>query len=321
MLATFFEGPEKKVELAVSADHGSLRALPDEHWHRVVAASKAQVLSKLSSAACDAYLLSESSLFVWEDHVTMITCGRTRLVDAVAEMLSFIPREKVALLIYERKNEHFPERQPTSFYEDAQQLTRWLPGRAFRFGTEHDHFVQLFYSTAPYVAEPTDTTLEVLMHGLHEDTAARFIGMNRSRDRSVAAQVGIDRILPGFDLDEYVFEPAGYSLNALKDELYYTIHVTPERMGSYVSFETNVDFRKDPNGLVQRVLEVFRPASFDVVAFSPSPGGDLGPMTVPGYRQKDHVVQDLAGYRVSYLHYFAPPRGPAAAFEIPLPPA
>ena len=78
---TFFEGPEKKLELAVT-DGVSLRAQGDEFWNRVVAASGAHVLSVLRGESCDAYLLSESSLFVFDGYLTMITCGQTRLVDA-----------------------------------------------------------------------------------------------------------------------------------------------------------------------------------------------------------------------------------------------
>ena len=62
----FFEGPEKKVELAVVDGHPSLRALGEAFWRGVVKAANADVLSVLSNAHLDAYLLSESSLFVYD---------------------------------------------------------------------------------------------------------------------------------------------------------------------------------------------------------------------------------------------------------------
>lgn len=47
-------------------------------------------------------------------------------------------------------------------------------------------------------------------------------------------------------------------MNALKDDTYYTIHITPESNCSYASFETNL--RADNyDKLIADVLHVFRP--------------------------------------------------------------
>ncbi len=297
---TYFEGPEKKVEIAVVGDHPPLRSMNPSWWHEVVAAAGAQVLSKLESDVCDAYLLSESSLFVWDDHLTLITCGQTRLVDAVAMVLRQIPPKQIASLIYERKNEHFPERQPTSFREDASRLATWLPGRALRFGEEHDHCVHVFHTTAEHLPRSDDTTLEVLMHGLPEDRLRCFRPGSTRVD-----PVDLGNLLPGFRVDEHAFTPAGYSLNALRDHEYYTIHVTPERIGSYVSFETNVDVRGDSQDLISRVLHIFRPRSVDIVAFTPAAGSSPG-FELPDYRIKDDVKGIAAGYEVRFLHCYRP---------------
>ena len=44
--------------------------------------------------------------------------------------------------------------------------------------------------------------------------------------------------------------------------------VTPEELGSYVSFETNHDFREDLEEVVMRVVNIFRPRSVAVVGTS-----------------------------------------------------
>jgi len=319
---SFFEGPEKKLELVVTPEAGSLRALGEQVWHRVVEAAGAQVLSILRGEQCDAYLLSESSLFVYDDWLAMITCGQTTLVDAFEEVLRHVPIENIAFLVYERKSEHYPQHQPTTFYEDARRLQTLIPGRAVRFGEEHGHFVQMFHSTRPYQAESSDPTLEILMHAIDREVAQRFdrevaqrfMG-GPSECGAMAAALGVDSILPGFTTSEHVFEPAGYSLNAVKGAEYYTIHVTPEAAGSYVSFETNHDFRGRLTELVAAIVERFQPQAFDVLTFLPD---DEARLSVNGYLLGDHVVDIVGGYRVSYFQYFVPPDGPRRPSQLPL---
>ena len=292
-----------------------LRSLGDEAWRRVVEAAGAQVLSVLRSEHSDAYLLSESSLFVFDDWFVLITCGRTTLVDAVPQILKSIPKESIAFLVYERKSEHFPQHQPTTFYDDARRLQTMLPGRALRFGDEDGRYVQMFHTSHPYTPEKNDPTLEVLMHAIDQDVAGQFATANAPEGTSLAVSSGITAILPGFTTSEHVFDPAGYSLNALKGEEYYAFHVTPQEAGSYVSFETNYDFRGHLSGLVGSIVRLFRPRSFDVVTFVPEAAPEL---SVGGYELGDQVVETLGGYRVSYLQYFAPSSATRSACELEL---
>ncbi len=312
---SFFEGPEKKLELVVTPGFRSLRSLGDEVWQRIAESAGATVLSVLRNEHCDGYLLSESSLFVFDDWFVMITCGQTKLVDAVEELLRLIPPEAIAFFVYERKNEHYPEHQPTTFYDDARRLQSMLPGRAVRFGDEHGHYIQMFHSTRPFTPETKDPTLELLMHAIDRDVADRFVASRAPAEAKMAESLGVDAILPGFVTSEHVFEPAGYSLNALKAAEYYTIHVTPEATGSYVSFETNYDFGTSPTALVGGLVELFQPRAFDVLTFLP----DAQPtLSVPGYLLGDHVADTLGGYRVSYFQYFVPTTSARPPFELAL---
>ncbi len=311
---SFFEGPEKKLELVVTPAHGSLRGLGESVWREIVRAAGAQILTTLRNEACDAYLLSESSLFVYDDWFVMITCGQTTLIDAFEEFLRHVPAEAIAFMVYERKNEHYPEHQPTTFYDDARRLQSLVRGRAIRFGDEHGHYVQMFHTTRPFVPESSDPTLEVLMHAIDSDVAQRFIG-GPEECGAMASALGVDSLFPGFTTSEHVFEPAGYSLNALSGSEYYTIHVTPESMGSYVSFETNHDFRGKLTELVGSIVELFQPRAFDVLAFLP---GETANLSAKGYLLGDHVVDSLGGYHVSYFQYFVPTDGPRRPSQLSL---
>jgi S-adenosylmethionine decarboxylase len=313
MVYSFFEGPEKKLELVVTPPTPALRGLGRDRWEAIVQAARATVLSTISSDSFDAYLLSESSLFVFDDHVTMITCGRTQLVDAALALVDEVGRDNVALLVYERKNEHFPERQPSTFIEDARRLDAVIPGTAHRFGTEHDHRIEMFVSATDYRPDTGDVTLEVLMHGLDAGAAEAFA--HGPASARTAGVLGLDRLLDGFEVDEHAFDPAGYSLNAVRDAHYYTIHVTPEAEGSYASFETNWDFSADPAPLVGKVIDAFTPESFDVLSFVP--GGRPLSVEVPGYTRRKHVAAVLAGYQITFVSMFAP-RDLEAPFDLSL---
>lgn len=306
----YFEGPEKKIELAVSRRAASLRARGEETWRRVVKKAGAHVVSKISNDVCDAFLLSESSLFVFDRRVIMITCGRTTLVPAVMEMIDLIGLDRVELLVYERKNEHFPAYQPSSFYDDARSLKERIPGRAFRFGDEDEHHVFLFHLENQFKPAPEDMTLEILMHGIRDGLSRVFSRKSRSDGKLETVR----NLFPGFLLDEHFFDPEGYSLNAINGQDYFTLHVTPQEQGSYVSFETNRCGGEDVDQAVRLLLEVFAPQSFDVVFFDP--GGMMIPVQ-SGYLLRKQVVKQLdCGYSVFFLHFFRPQSGLGDAVEL-----
>lgn len=311
-LSEVFEGTEKKVELAVVDGAPSLRSGGKERWNRVVRAARVEVLSVRSNEYFDSYLLSESSLFVFDNFVTMITCGRAPLVNAVLAMGEFIDASSVAVLMYERKNENFPLTQLTQFRDDAKQLNEWIGGRALRFGAEHEHAIRLFHTTTEHLPDADDTTLEILMHAIEpadEDTFRKGGNLRWLTD-------GLNKLLPGFDTDDHVFDPAGYSLNAMRGRYYYTLHVTPERVGSYVSFETNLDFRDRLEELVFGITKLFSPESFDVMTFSPQ--RQLVQLEVPGYNVRRRVTEQAAGYHVNFTHFFLAGEKVSQALELVL---
>lgn len=90
---------EKKLYVSLRAGHAPLRGLGHAFWERVVGAAGARVISRLSNDSCDAYLLSESSLFVHDDRALLITCGTTPLSAAADAIRVEVPPEHLATLI------------------------------------------------------------------------------------------------------------------------------------------------------------------------------------------------------------------------------
>jgi len=311
-VAQLFEGTEKKVELVLSPGNPSLRSHDARFWNGVCEAAGARILFRQCGDRCDAYLLSESSLFVYDDKMIMITCGRTRLVAAVEAVLRVVPASAVEFLVYERKNESFPHAQPTSFFDDVRCLRRYFTGTALRFGDADDHHIHLFTLDRKHAPDAGEITLELLMHGIDERIAELF----RPGDdvAEVRRQSGLDRLLPGFAINDHLFEPSGYSLNGLCGEAYWTLHVTPQPAGSYVSFETNYRDRDQLHAGVDRLLDLFRPRSFDWLLFDLDDTLHLAPS---GYRLRDLFSTRLTcGYRVDFATHDRPPSGARLPAEL-----
>jgi len=309
-----FEGPEKKVEVVISSEIPSLRSYKDL-WPKIVDASGAKILSSTSTEFLDAYLLSESSLFVYDHRFVMITCGTTRLVNSTLKFLDTFSIDHINSLIYERKNEIFPHSQPTGFIDDAITLKKHIPGKAFRFGPEDGNHVSIFHMDRYYNPGKDDVTLEILMHGINSEVFNFFSSDSKSAEE-IRKKTLLDSIYPGFHIHDHIFKPSGYSINSIKEKYYYTIHVTPQKIGSYISFETNLLPQQDSISVCQKVLETFKPASFVIVLFQDErfPG-----LKNSDYSLKNEVCQKLeCGYNIQYSHYFKPQDCVQSATELPL---
>jgi S-adenosylmethionine decarboxylase len=294
-----FEGPEKKLEILTAAPFPSLRTLGDEFWQSVVERAGARIISGVSTDACDAHLLSESSLFVCDRRAVMITCGKTTLIQSALELVERIPDADLASLIYERKNENFPELQQTNFEEDVARLTARVAGTSLIIGDPSADHVALFHLDRQFEPDSGDATLEVLMYDLEPRVSRLFTA--ESTTRELRDRIGLEAMFPGFLFDDHLFDPTGYSFNGVKGEYYSTLHVTPQRRGSYTSFETN--YRLDGaevRDVVSQVISFFQPARSDVLLFQ-SP---LDLRGLPdGFRATPARSMRLGcGYKVAYSH-------------------
>lgn len=293
-----FEGAEKKCEVMVRPDL-DLRSLPSDFWTALVAACDAEILSTIQNEHCDAYLLSESSLFVWPHRLLLITCGRTRLARSVHFLLDRLGESSIEYLLYQRKNEYYSHLQHTSFEEDVAELHARVPGTGLLLGSRDSHYTQVFHIDAVHRAPEDDRTCELLMHHLSAEASAALTRPGLSAE-AIRAFLRLDDILPGAILDDFVFDPFGYSLNALRGEDYLTVHITPERDGSYVSLETSLDLAP----ILPIPLQVLGPRSFDLVLYNPLDVEALLARIPHGYtpvcRQSSRLP---SAYRVEFAHF------------------
>ncbi|TCD62602.1 spermidine resistance protein [Steccherinum ochraceum] len=164
-----FEGPEKLLEIwfapspanlpdASSAVDGKigLRKVPRQVWEEMLDIVQCKVLSVVQGTEMDAYLLSESSLFVSPHRLILKTCGTTlnllglpRILDIAKEHASL---GSVYRCFYSRKAFMFPEKQQgphRDWNAEVQFLDNIFPeGAAYTIGKVNgDHW--LLYMSSP----------------------------------------------------------------------------------------------------------------------------------------------------------------------------
>lgn len=142
---------------------------------------------------------------------------------------------------------------------------------------------------------------------------------------------------PDARVDAYLFTPCGFSANGVipapngnKGTHYFTVHVTPEPICSYASFETNVpcgQTGRETVDVIQHVVDIFKPGRFSVTLFEATTSYDervhtgIDELTdlkilerqaarrntkmdsIMGYRRVDRIVHDLDGYDLVFRYY------------------
>lgn len=297
----FFEGPEKKLELIFKAKAGNLLKKPRAFWDELVDLAKAKILSSIETDACKAFLLSESSLFVWEDRIILITCGTTTLIEATKHIISTFGKDSLDEVFYERKNEYQPSLQKTSALDDVNSLKEILGGNILRLGRKDDHHVYIFNNYLG--SDKTDAkvnTLEVLMYGI-QGPLKECDPKNQESQKNILES--LQEILPDFKLDPYFFEPEGFSFNGLNGSQYATMHVTPQGSENYLSFELDqVDLPKAEK-IVRDLVSLCKPISYDIILFSDEEEN-------VGLHSEQYEVKQISkaetesGYNVLYSHFY-----------------
>lgn len=299
----FFEGSEKKLEITVSPAVTNLRQLDLSFWVALVRHANADILSSLKSDHCDAYLLSESSLFVWENRILILTCGNSTLVNAACYFIEHFGAANIAFLSYQRKNEYHAHLQNSTFAEDIIQLRRLIAGKAFRMGHLDSHHHYFFCTEGQYKAQAEESTIELLMYHIRGELAEYLNGETQTLG-DICRRLKLDTLFPQFTFDAHLFEPYGFSMNGLWGEYYITLHITPQAgqayACSYVSFETNLDLSLYPHAVLGHLLHLFSPVSWDLIGFN-------HPLEAQG--APEHLclgrcsLTTEQGYHIGFNHY------------------
>lgn len=272
-----FEGPEKTLEVCFKPGVGhplGCRQLTRPQLDLLCKQARCTILNKISNQYQDAYVLSESSLFVWPYKMILKTCGTTTLLRCLPRLLEATQGLGMELewVGYSRKNYSFPGdqffphssfEQELSFLKSHSRLSTKLNGSGYVLGSiTGDHW---FVYVADKCSRPSyechDRVMNIMMFDMDPEAAQQFYKTEGMTAAEMTKKSGIADLVPGAQIDDFAFEPCGYSMNAIAYGHYATIHVTPEPECSYASFETSTPF-KSYDSLVNNVLRVFRPKRF-----------------------------------------------------------
>lgn len=183
-----FKGPEKLLEVWFSASANclpiatapqGLKIVPAAVWKDMLDLVNCKVLSIIESENVDAYLLSESSMFVFPHKIILKTCGTTTLLyglprlleiaavvarfpHSVGDLVKGTPTAAMPYRVfYSRKNFLFPDRQRgphRSWRDEVRSLDRlFLGGSAYMIGKMNGEHWYLYVTEPNTILTPPAT--------------------------------------------------------------------------------------------------------------------------------------------------------------------
>lgn len=368
----FFEGVEKLLEIWFepnpSNKNADLRKIPRPMWDALLKTVRCEIISFTRNEQIDAYVLSESSMFVSKRRWILKTCGTTTPLQCLEPLLRLASEiagyGEIEDLFYSRKNFKRPEMQVSphrGFEEEVAFLDSFFEdGRAYSLGAINRDCWHLYTlsrggggsgnkrmlnnnnhhnmsngcnalqttnnmltsSTKMNLIESLqlpdpDQTIEILMTDLDPKVMAIFTKDVCNTALEATQKSGIHKLIPGMVIDDYLFDPCGYSMNGVskscgkryKEGCYMTIHITPEPDFSYVSFESNVA-SSSYGDLIARVIETFQPGKFIVTVFAnkTSPASNVSRElehlgTIDQWKRRDIQFSRFPTYDLTYAQY------------------
>ncbi len=268
---SLFEAVEKKAEIILATHTVSLlKDIDNGFWHQMISACQASILSTTETTECKAFILSESSLFIWNSRLLILTCGTAPLIKAIEFFIrSFL---KVPLqIIYQRQQERSTAKQLTTFNQDVIQLNQYFSGQRSTLHTENMANQHIYVGWSKQISAHHENI------ALKPKAKYEWCGYELSThvckqlikpDTTSAAIRNFLKLSDWFKkqkvawtIDDYCFSPYGYSLNAVSDQQFVTLHLTPQSPVSYISVSSDGDI----SSLITLLIGIFQPQIYRCV--------------------------------------------------------
>lgn len=323
--ANFYEGTEKLLEIWFTKSETQkrqhvecdLRKIQRPALDSLLKFARCEILSSRRTEHFDGYVLSESSMFIYKDRIILKTCGQTTLLNCI-EPFIYLAKEvagydEILDVFYSRKNFMRPDLQDkahASFDNEIAILdSEFELGSAYCMGKVNRDCWYLYTLHPEKGVTVPDQTLELIMVDLDDKVMSLFTQVACSSAREATQKSGIDRLFPNMQVDDFLFNPCGYSMNGfLRGGYYVTIHVTPEVDFSYVSFETNAP-QVSYMELINKVLRLFKPSKFMMTIFANEASQAYNHLheykstQVHGYQIEENQYSRFKNYELTFGNY------------------
>lgn len=346
-----FEGPEKLLEVWISPSADSLpfnngktlRDIPISGIETMLDLVNCKILSKKQSPNVDAYLLSESSLFVFKYKMILKTCGTTTTLfclDRLNELINthcgeFSFKNDTFRVFYSRRAFMFPQMQELihqSWDSEVEYLNRYFDTNAHEqdvlgeLNGDHwyiyingtDNGDEVHHSTD--YDNKNDLTIEMLMTGLDEnnckgfqlDAYPRAVTEDESIDeghrigREMICDKGLDQLYhdaKDAKHDSFAFNPCGFSSNSLLAGDHYYTLHITPESGWSYA---SFESTMDNLQALQRVAESIKPLKFVLTICFEHGDFPIDQLHIPGYEQQQFIKRKLKWYNVIYSYFVKP---------------
>lgn len=197
----FFEGVEKRLQfdfVGTKLREKLTRALLET----IVEPVECSIEGVLSGDHVDAYLLSASSLFVYDDMVIVKTCGETKIFGCIERILKAAGEQRPRNIKYTRGPFFRPELQPYPHQnprDENLELESCLKTSTFldviesvTLGTLSNWFMTNASSTSTHSDTKNLVTVEMCMRQLDKEKASFFY---QKADKRILNESGIPRFM------------------------------------------------------------------------------------------------------------------------------
>lgn len=251
-----FDAAEKLLEIELRRGSPSLRRLGLDAWKDVVGAAYGTILETREGRAAVAHVLAESSLFVRDRSMSLLTCGRTDLGRAFEALVARIGHDAIEGVRLSRERDRFPDAVRSSFDDDVAVLSRVVDGDRLASTLEDAELHSFEFGSLR-----ASLDFRVFCRGLSPEVRRVFV------DAPVDAPPLFHRLKRAFRAEVvqlHQFEPTGFSMNLLDEDVATCVHVSPEEAADVASFETSSRSPVHRLALLGEAERIFAPARIAV---------------------------------------------------------
>ena len=105
-----------------------------------------------------------------------------------------------------------------------------------------------------------------MLHGL-SGPFAETLQTGSASSRQIESAIAFAEFFPQLLFEQFTFTPKGYSLNALAGKNYLTIHITPEKLSSYLSLESSFS-KQVIQPFITHLVRLFSPSQSQLMSFN-----------------------------------------------------